>query len=116
MFLLLEGNQENGEINQKNLPALNFCEHDCNSEIELAEKVIKKPKIEAVELDPCLSELSGLVRNFKGKKCEPSISDGLRTTELHNSSSSEPLESDFHPVSSVGPLSGIYASLPPFPC
>ncbi|XP_071726411.1 uncharacterized protein At4g10930 [Rutidosis leptorrhynchoides] len=104
---LKTGNQENGETDQKNLPASNICEDDCKSEKELAEKVTKKPKIESVELDPCLSLIPGLIEDFKDETSEPSVSDGLRTSELHdNNSSIEPLESDVHLVSStIDPLS-----------
>nr|XP_043613426.1 uncharacterized protein At4g10930 [Erigeron canadensis] len=98
--ILKNGNQENGELYQNVLPASDAS----ILERQTAEKTIKIPKIEAMELDPCLLQLSGLSRKFKEETCEPSVSDGLRTSELYNKSNNE-LESDFQLVSSVGPLS-----------
>lgn len=108
------GNQENEELNQITLPASNVCEDNCKLEKQVADKVIKKPKIEAEELDFCISQvttstfvsessqISGLSRNFEE---ETSVSDGLRTSELYDEDSkNKSLESGLHLVSSIDPL------------
>lgn len=125
------GNQEKEEMNHIVLPGSDVCEDmwidktssDDNSKLEkqLAEKNIMKPKIEAVELDLPLSqvttstlvsessELSGLSRNFKEETSEPSVTDGLRTPGLYDEyCNNKSLESGSHIVSSVDPLSDKY--------
>lgn len=107
-----EENQENEEMNQIIFPASDVCEDNCELEKQLAEKVFMKPKIEAVELDHCLSQLSGLSRNLRDETSEPSVpeSDELRASELYDEhSNNKTLESRFPLVSTVGPLSGIFA-------
>ncbi|KAI3823698.1 hypothetical protein L1987_05138 [Smallanthus sonchifolius] len=88
------GNQENEEMNQMFLPTSDVCE----SEKRLTD-IIKKPMIEAVELDVCLpqgttstlvseiSQLSALSRSCIEETSEPSISDELRSSELNDKNS-----------------------------
>ncbi|XP_024985934.1 uncharacterized protein At4g10930 isoform X2 [Cynara cardunculus var. scolymus] len=125
------GNQEKEETNQIVLPGSDVCEdmgiektssnENCKLEKQLAEKIIKKPKIEAVELDLPLSQvtastlvsessqLSGLSRNFKEEGSEPSVIDGLRTPGLYDEyCNNKSLESGSHIASSVDPLSDEY--------
>ncbi|KAL8256101.1 hypothetical protein R6Q59_031168 [Mikania micrantha] len=92
------GNQENEKMNQIFWPTSVVCEDSCESENGLAD-VIKKPKTEAVELDVCLpqattptlvsetSQLSALSRSRIEETSEPSVSDGLRTSELNGKNS-----------------------------
>ncbi|KAK1408236.1 hypothetical protein QVD17_39872 [Tagetes erecta] len=92
------GNQENEEIKQIFWPTSDNGEDNCKSEKPLAD-IIKKPKIEAVELDVILpegttstlvsetSQLSVLSRNCIDEPSEPSVSDILRPSELNDKAS-----------------------------
>ncbi|XP_076923416.1 uncharacterized protein At4g10930-like [Bidens hawaiensis] len=72
------------ETSQMFLSASNVCEDISKSEKQL-DDVIKKPKIEAVELDVCLPQ--GGTSTFVSETSEPSAPDGLRSSELYDKNS-----------------------------
>ncbi|KAJ0940338.1 putative chromatin regulator PHD family [Helianthus annuus] len=71
------GKQENEETDQIFLSTSNVCEDKCKLEKPLPD-IIKKPKIEAVELDVCLP-LSALNGSCMEETSEPSVPNGLST-------------------------------------
>ncbi|PWA41340.1 zinc finger, RING/FYVE/PHD-type, ElonginA binding-protein 1 [Artemisia annua] len=99
------GNQEDEERNQIVMPDSDVCaemgiyntsgDDNCKLEEQLAEKVIEEPKIEAMELDSCLSqgtstlvsESSQLFESSGTFREETSASDRSKTSELYEENS-----------------------------